>query len=268
MLYNAKNSSIKIGTTDMDYISFGKGSKNLVMLPGLGDGLRTVKGTALAMAIIFREYAKNYKVYVFSRKNRLEENCSIRDMAKDQKEAMDKLGISKASIIGISQGGMIAQYIAVDYPEIVEKLILTVTLSRQNETMEKVLNHWINLASSGDYKSLFIDTMEKSYTEKHLKRYRPFYPILAKFTKPKNFTRFIIQAKAILNHNAYNELEKINCPALVIGAGQDEIVSKAASEEIAEKITHSKLIIYDKLGHGAYEEAKDFNLQVLTFLQQ
>jgi Predicted hydrolases or acyltransferases (alpha/beta hydrolase superfamily) len=268
MLYNAKNGSIKIGNTDMDYISFGRGSKNLVMLPGLGDGLRTVKGTAIVMAVMFRKYAKDYKVYVFSRKNQLEENCSIRDMAKDQKEAMDKLGISKASFIGISQGGMIAQYIAVDYPETVEKIILTVTLSKQNETMKKVLNHWIKLALSSDHRSLLTDTMEKAYTEKYLKRYRPFYPILASFTKPKNFTRFIVQAKAILNHNAYNELEKIKCPTLIIGAGQDKIVSKAASEEIAEKIAHSKLIIYDKLGHGAYEEAKDFNLQVLTFLQQ
>lgn len=33
--------------SDMDYISFGKGNKILIMLPGLGDGLKTVKGTAL-----------------------------------------------------------------------------------------------------------------------------------------------------------------------------------------------------------------------------
>ena len=36
MLYNAKNGTIQIGNTEMDYIRFGTGGKVLVMLPGLG----------------------------------------------------------------------------------------------------------------------------------------------------------------------------------------------------------------------------------------
>ena len=50
MLYNAKNGTLKIGGSEMDYIRFGTGERILVMLPGLGDGLRGVKGTALPMA--------------------------------------------------------------------------------------------------------------------------------------------------------------------------------------------------------------------------
>ena len=84
---------------------------------------------------MYREFVKDYKVYVFSRKNQLEEGYSTKDMAKDQAEVMKKLGISKASIIGVSQGGMIAQYIAIDYPELLDKLVLAVTVSRQNATV-------------------------------------------------------------------------------------------------------------------------------------
>lgn len=36
----------------------------------------------------------------------------------------------KAEVMGVSQGGMIAQYLAIDYPELVEKLVL-VTSSKQ-----------------------------------------------------------------------------------------------------------------------------------------
>ena len=135
MLLNAKNGVVTIGDTEMDYISFGKGKEVLIILPGLGDGLTTVKGTALPFAMAYREYAANYKVYVFSRKNRLKEGYSTRDMAKDQAEAMEILGISKADIMGVSQGGMIAQYLAIDYPNLVNKLVLAVTLSNQNETV-------------------------------------------------------------------------------------------------------------------------------------
>ena len=49
MFYNAKNNNIKIEQSDMDYISFGKGNKNLIIIPGLGDGLRTVKGMAIPL---------------------------------------------------------------------------------------------------------------------------------------------------------------------------------------------------------------------------
>ena len=267
MFLDAKNGIVKIGNTDMDYISFGRGQENLIMLPGLGDGLKTVKGTAAAMSMLYKEYGKKFKVYVFSRKNELEENCSIRDMAKDQREAMEKLGISKAHIIGISQGGMIAQYMAIDYPEVVDKLILAVTLSRQNETAKQVISAWIEMAAANDYKNLFIDTIEKSYTEKYRKKYRLLYPVLTKIGKPKNFKRFIIQANAILRHDTYDELEKIKCPTLIIGADSDEIVGVHTSTDMAKKIAGGKLVLYTGLGHGAYEEAEDFNQQVLGFLK-
>ena len=266
MFYNAKNGNIKIGNTDMDYISFGNGEKNLVMLPGLGDALKTVKGTAAIFAMMYREFAKDYKVYVFSRKNQLEEGYSTKDMAKDQVEVMKKLGISKAFIIGVSQGGMIAQYIAIDYPELLDKLVLAVTVSRQNATVRSVVSNWIAMAEVNNYKVIVIDTVEKSYSDKNIKKYRLLYPILSRIGKPKDFSRFIIQANACIHHDSYNELERIKCKTLVIGGDSDKVVGKNSSEEIAERIPYSKLIILKGLGHMAYEEAKDFNRQVLSFL--
>ena len=44
-----KNGCVAIGETDMYYVSFGHGDKNLVVLPGLSDGLSTVKGKALLL---------------------------------------------------------------------------------------------------------------------------------------------------------------------------------------------------------------------------
>ena len=50
-------------------------------------------------------------------------------MALDIAAAMDTLGIKNADIFGVSQGGMIAQYLAIDRPDLVNKLVLAVTLS-------------------------------------------------------------------------------------------------------------------------------------------
>lgn len=268
MFMEARNGSVQIGDTNMNYVSFGKGNDILIMLPGLGDGLTTVKGMAIPMAITYRMYAKDYKVYIFSRKNYLEESYSTRKMASDQAEAMRVLGINKAKVLGISQGGMIAQYLAIDYPELVEKLVLAVTLSKQNELIQSVVKKWILIAEQKDYKSLMIDTAEKSYSERYLNKYRLLYPILGRVGKPKNFSRFLIQAKSCINHNAYFELDKILCQTLVIGGDCDKIVGVEASRELANKIKNSELYIYNGLGHAAYEEAKDFNKRILDYLSK
>ena len=52
---------------EMDHIRFGAGGRVLVILPGLGDGLRTVQETALPLAAACREYGRERKVYLFSR---------------------------------------------------------------------------------------------------------------------------------------------------------------------------------------------------------
>ena len=266
VFYNAQGGNIKIEDTDMDYVVFGRGHKPLVVLPGLSDGLKTVKGSALPLAFYYRQFWNRFKVYVFSRKNKIKEGYTTRDMASDQKIALSKLGIEKACVMGVSQGGMIAQYMAIDYPEIVEKLIIGVSVSQQNPTLQSVVRSWMQMAKANDYRTLIIDTMEKTFTEKQLKRYKPFYPIISRIGKPKSFERFLIQANACINHDAYSELSEIQCPTLVIGGDNDKVVGQNSSEEIAAKVKNSKLIVYEGLGHGAYEETKDFNQQVKGFL--
>ena len=52
MFYNAKNGTLNIGDTTMDYIRFGSSQRVLIMLPGLGDALQSVKGTALPIFFV------------------------------------------------------------------------------------------------------------------------------------------------------------------------------------------------------------------------
>ena len=70
--------------------------------------MQTVKGMAQMLALTYREFAKVYKVYVFSRINELPENYITRNMAADVAEAMETLNLDAAYVMGISQGGMIA----------------------------------------------------------------------------------------------------------------------------------------------------------------
>ena len=263
-----KNGCVRIGNTEMFYVAFGEGNRTMVVLPGLSDGLATVKGKAWILASPYRRFFKDYTVYMFSRKNRMPEGYTIRDMACDQIEAMKSLGIGKAFVLGVSQGGMIAQCMAIDHPEIVEKLILAVTAPYANDIVKEAVNGWIEMAGSGDHAALMADTAEKMYSEAYLRKNGRFFPLIARFTKPGDYDRFLKNGNAILRFDVREELSKISCPTLILAGGDDHIVGNDAANELHGGIAGSDLHVYEGLGHGAFEEAKDFYGRVLDFCNQ
>ncbi|MEE1051900.1 MAG: alpha/beta hydrolase, partial [Lachnospiraceae bacterium] len=112
----AEEKKLTVGGVCTDYIEFGNGNIPLVLVPGLS--LRRVKGTGLAIARMYRIFADQYKVYLFDRRDDIPEGFTVQDMAEDLAAAMGELGIRSACVLGISQGGMIAQYLAMEHPEL------------------------------------------------------------------------------------------------------------------------------------------------------
>mgnify|MGYP001048591472 FL=1 len=263
MMKHAEKHILKSQDFEMDYVSFGTGRRKLVLIPGLS--LRDVRDSALMLASMYRIFAKDYKVYVFDRRRRLPEGYTVRDMARDTACAMRMLNIENADVFGISQGGMIAQYLAIDSPELVHTIVLGVTASRQNTAISEVVGNWIQMAQADDFETLIMDMMEKIYSQAYIKKYGRFFPALSKMLKPKDPARFLMNARACLTCSSYDELCKIQCPAFVLGGRKDKVVTGEASEEIAVQLGCS-IYMYDHLGHSAYEEARDFNSRVYNFL--
>lgn len=266
MIWNAKNGTVPIGSTEMSYASFGYGHKALILLPGLSDGLTTVDGKALLLAAPYKLFFKDYTLYMFSRKKDLPDHYSIREMAADQAEALRKLGINKASVLGVSEGGMIAQYLAIDHPDLMDKLVIAVSAPNANDTLHSVVETWIALAKQENHKQLMIDTAEKSYSEAYRRKYRKMYPLLGRIGKPKSYHRFLVNANAILHFDCFDELKHIACPTFIIGGAADQVVGPLASYKMHEQIQHSELYMYEQFGHAAYEEAADFYKRVFEFL--
>ena len=264
---HAVNGCVPIDDTDMYYVSFGTGSRSLIMLPGLSDGLTTVQGKAWLLAGTYRKYLRDFTVYMFSRKNKMPEGYTIRQMAADQAAVMEKLGIRRACIAGVSQGGMIAQYLAIDHPELVEKLVLAVTAPCANESSNQVIQTWIDLARQGDHIALMNDTAEKMYTKAYLKKNRRLLSFVARLTKPADYERFLINALAILDFDARSELHRITCPTLILAGSDDHTVGNEAPYELNQSIPDSELYIFEGYGHGVFEEDRTFYDKILEFLK-
>ena len=264
MFSRVKEQHLKLRDIQMDYITFGRGKKTLIMIQGLNT--RGIKGAGISLAFLYRIFAKEYTVYLFDRRSAVYDGITVRDMATDIAAAMDALFLTNADILGVSQGGMIAQYLAIERPNLVNKLVLAVTLSRNNDTVRAAIHHWIELTAQGRTKELTEDMARKLYSHSYVKKYQLFLPLLALLQKPKDPDRFIVLAKSCLTCSAYDQLDRIHCPVFVIGGRQDRIVGPEASEEIAAKLK-CKLHMYEDLGHAAYEEAADFNRRVYDFLK-
>ena len=129
---------VKTAETDgisMDYFVFGEGKKIFVMLPGLS--LKKITDSAASVAGAYRDFGKEYTVYVFDRKNNVEPGYSIENMAADTAKIMAHLGIRDTYLFGVSQGGMIAQILAAEHPELVKKLILGSTSAKETRTRRR-----------------------------------------------------------------------------------------------------------------------------------
>ena len=268
MLWNAVNGSVFLDDTEMCYAAFGYGPRIMILLPGLSDGLATVRDRALLLAAPYRRFFREYTVYMFSRKDVMPQGYSMRDMARDQARAMDALGIASACVVGVSQGGMIAQCLAAEYPEKVEKLVLAVTAPRVNEKIRDNVERWLAYTEKNDHKGLMVDTAEKSYSARKRRQMRLLYPFFGKIGKPADYGRFQVNAQAILSFDMENELASIVCPVLILGGTEDNVVGAEGSLLLRDAISGSQMYLYPGLGHAAFEEAKDFNDRIYAFLEE
>ncbi len=258
--------TVEIGENEMDYIVFGKGEKTFVIIPGLS--VHSVMPLKDSIAEAYKDFTEEYTVYLFDRPKNLEEGCTIEDLAEATSQAMINLGIENADIFGASQGGMIAQYIAIDHPELVHKLILGSTLSKPNETFSTVGQKWVELAENKDEQGLLENFVDVVYSQATLDQYRDTLIESNKGITDEEYARFIILAKSCLTFDCYDKLDQIKCDVLVLGCEGDKVVTVEGSKEIADKLNCEIYIYDDSYGHGVYDEASDYKQRCLDFLNK
>jgi len=254
-MYSAKNATLSMNGKNMDYVTFGKGKQPLVIIPGLGDGVQTVKGKAQLFSLSYRLLAKHYKIYVFSRINELRQGYTTRDMAADVAEAMETLNLDTAYVMGISQGG-----------ERVQRLILAVTTAKPSQLARERIEHWKKLSQFGNFKHLMLDIAQHSYTQKSYQKWRLLYNIMGRLGRIKDEKRIVIQSQSCLDHDSLEVLKDIHCPTLVLGALEDDVIGVKGSKELAKGISGCQLLIFKHSGHALYEENKAFQEAVRRFL--
>ena len=259
--------TVKTDTFTMDYFKFGQGERTLVIIPGLS--VQSVMISANAVVSAYQPLTNDFTIYVFDRRKELPASYSVREMARDTAEAFRALGLRQASVFGASQGGMIAMTMAIENPDLVQKLALCSTAARMTEARYQAVEKWINLAKAGDATSLYLAFGEAIFTRKTFEQLRAFLIETAKSVTDEDLRRFIILAEALKDFDVSDELENISCPVLLVGSKDDRVLGADATEEIAERLNDKPgfaLHMYEGFGHAAYDTAPDFKERMLRFL--
>ena len=250
---------------EIDYLTFGRGEKNLVILPGLS--VHSVMGLADAVESSYSCFAEDYTVCLFDRTKHLGEGYTVIDAAEDTASAMKSIGITEADVFGVSQGGMIAIALASSHPEMIRKLILGSTAAKPNSTSEKMLSLWLEKAQERDEEGLLSSFVDTVYSKNTLSLYRESLISSNRGITEEEWERFVILTSAC-SCDLTSDLGKIRCPVLVIGSEGDRVLTPDASREIASAL-NCELYMYPSVyGHAVYDEAPDYRKRCLEFLRK
>ena len=197
---------------------------------------------------------------------------TTRDFADDTAALMREVGVPRAHVVGASFGGMIAQELALNYPEQVETLTLVCTVTHQEELSAELFRSWKTikaaLAPAAFFQSIgpwlfsyrFLQDVEPMATVLALVRGNPF---------PQSAEGFGRQVDAMLAHDTRDRLASLATPTHVIVGTEDVLTPPRRSREIANAIPGATLTAVPGVAHALNSENPSlFTKVVLDFLER
>lgn len=196
---------------------------------------------------------------------------TIRDMAGDAVGVLDALGIERAHVVGFSMGGSIAQRVAIEHPERVNKLALLSTLATGDGHFRA-----LNEGRSHQRAALDLETYTRAsfplvYTARDYAVPGQVEDIIQRVIAnptPQPNEAFARQIQALTSYDGEGDLGRITAPTLILCGDEDVLTPPRFSRILNERIKDSKLVLVHEAGHGViWTRADEVNEALLNFLR-
>ncbi len=270
---NTANRTISVGGTTFAYRDLGpEGGMPIVLLNHWGATLdnfdpRIVDGLAGRHRVI----AIDYRGIGGSEGDA---PVTVAEMARDTIALIHALGFEQVDVLGFSLGGFVAQDIVLKAPHLVRKLILTGTGPAGGQGIDRVgqvswpliLKGLLTLRDPKHYLFFNPSARGRQAATAFLRRLRERRSGRDGSASPRAFLR---QLKAITAWGKQSPLDLggIRVPVLIANGDNDIMVPTPNSEDMARRIPHAQLVIYEDAGHGAiFQYHADFVATALAFL--
>lgn len=196
--------------------------------------------------------------------------ATIRDFALDLLQLLDDVGLERASFVGRSMGGMIAQELALLAPERLRRLVLVSTTGRVDRHLASLFRLWAQMAESGvstqiRHESSMLWCLGRQALESD-RRAQAYLRARARMDRPADYAT---QARACSAHDALDRLGAISAPTLVVAGTDDRLTPLFHADALAKAIPHASLALLPGSGHLPYlEKPEEFASLVLNFLDE
>lgn len=244
----------------------------LLLLAGLGADL------SVWDADMVRELAGKYQTILVDNRGAGHTDCpkgpyTIKQLAFDASGLLDALGITQAFVLGHSMGGLIAQQLAIDFPQKVAKLVLCssnagpsravspdaeitqgiMDRAKGKLTAEEIANNRVNHAFTKEYQEAHPEFIKK-FRQKAATNLMPQEPYQS-------------QTQATMGYNGARFLKKLQVPTLILHGKKDMLCPWQNAEILAKLIPGAKIAYCPESAHTLYTaEPEAFMKPLLEFL--
>ena len=240
----------------------------LVLIRGLGSDLQAWAPSVPALAKQFRVIT--YDNRGAGRSGAPDKPYTIEGMAEDLAALLDELRIAKASVVGYSMGGMVAQEFAIKYPNKLEKLVLLGTTSALDGYSRTVIQNFINVRRSNMSRDQIVREQTPYVYSVELLNDPARFERAIQATVANPYTQqdhaFIRQAQAILSFDATARASTIKAPTLIVANSEDLLIPPRNSEKLGKLIAGSKVVTLEGGHAGVTENPNEHNTAFLEFL--
>ena len=189
-------------------------------------------------------------------------------LGEDVVGLLNALNMNKVHFVGLSMGGMIGQYLALNHPHRLESLTLCDTAAIVPAEAQPIWQERIEKAHQKGIEALLEETMERWFTPSFLKQNSPMLALIRKQFLATPASGYIGCAEAIRKLNYLDRLPLIKLPTLILVGEDDPGTPVSASEAMHERISNSKLVILPSARHlSNVEQTEAFNANLMEFLK-
>lgn len=228
-------------------------------------------------SLMIEELGKHFQLLIFDNRGigRTKDNnqsLSVEMMAQDVIDLAQQLNLDKPHIVGHSMGGTIAQTIAANFPDKINKLCLLNTSAKWRQAMLCGLKSLLMMREKNiDFDLIFESTLPWIFGENFLQNKQTvaaFKKVILDNPYPQSLNDQIRQFNVLTDFDSGNQLQKIKSPTLIINGSEDLVSLPEESRYLASQIPQSKQLELD-CAHGILlEQPEKLARALIHFLKK
>jgi pimeloyl-ACP methyl ester carboxylesterase len=260
---------VRSGDGDL-YVEQRGAGRDILFLNGFGDTVEVWEAQTSALSDRYR--CTVYDTRGTGRTVAPPESITVAQLAADAATVIAEMGLEQPHVIGFSGGGIVAQELAISYPELVGSLVLSGTFYEFDERQRRIGESWAVLAAAADspehFMRMFLAMIYSS--EAHDDgRVDVWARELAEFDPPMSDEAFATTLAAYSNWSAKDRLGAIRVPTLVISGSVDPQVSPKRCRDMAARIDGAEFVLMENHAHQPFQEVpEEYNAIVTGFWER